>query len=170
MIDLYFKYLCSLVGIDDDSVYSMLTSFLMGFPYNYIYAMDGNREIDGINLRYKFGHENGIPSAVIAGEIDNRECSVLEMLIALSIRANDIVTSEDDASFIFWSFIENLGLASQTNKMFDEDYCHICISQFLNHEYQPDGRGGLVTIPNPPTDLRYVEIWDQVMWWLNDEF
>lgn len=170
MTELYFKYICQLVGITEDSVHSKLAEYLMRTPFNYTYSMDGNREIDGINLRYKFGYENGIPSAVIAGEIDNTECSMLEMLVALSLRANDIVTSDDDQSFIFWSMITNLGLGSQTNQVFDEDYCDICINRFVNHEYAPNGQGGLVTIADPPTDLRFVEIWDQVMWWLDDEY
>lgn len=168
MIESYFDYICSLVGIDQHSRYKKLSRFLMRSPFYYIIPMDDNRYADGVDLRYHFGCDMNIPSPVVSSELDGMDCSVLEMMIALAVRANDIITSDGDPSFIFWSMIDSLGLSSQTDNHFDEDYCHECIERFLNREYLPNGIGGLVTLSNPPTDLRNVEIWCQVMWWLNE--
>ncbi len=164
--DHYFDYICSLVGIDED--YYKLAKYLMEKPFFYILPMDGNREADGIELRYNFGHDLKIDQSLIASELDVDQCSVLEVLAALSLRINNIITSEQNAQFIFWSMIENLGLDSQTNYYFSERYCDDKVDTFLNREYQPNGDGGLVTLSDPPTDLRNVEIWDQLLWWINE--
>ena len=61
--------------------------FLLHDPdFAYTIALDGNRFEDGIDLRYRFGYEHKCDGAMIADCLDNRACSVLEMLIALSIR------------------------------------------------------------------------------------
>ena len=164
--DDYFNYICELVGIDDD--YTNLSLFLIKTPFSYILPMDGNREADGIELRYNFGYDFKINQTIIASELDVNPCSILEMLVALSLRINNLITSERNAQFIFWSMIENLGLDSQTDFKFDEDYCKKCVTIFLNREYRPNGEGGLVTLSDPPYDLRDVEIWDQLLWWVNE--
>ena len=38
---------------------------------------------------------------------------------------------------------------------------------FLNRTYEANGRGGLFTIEDCPYDLRAVDIWYQMMWYLN---
>lgn len=162
----YFSYICGMVGIDPD--YTELAQYLLSVPFNYILPMDANREADGIDLRYNFGYDYGIDQVLIVNELDICQCSVLEMLAALSLRVNNIITSEQNAQFIFWSMIENLGLESQTNGYFNKSYCEDRINKFLNREYQPNGEGGLITLLDPPTDLRKVEIWDQLIWWINE--
>ena len=164
--DDYFDYICDLVGIDPD--YTELAHYLMSVPFNYILPMDANREADGIDLRYNFGYDCNIDQLIIANELDIGQCSVLEMLAALSLRVNNIITSEQNSQFVFWSMMENLGLESQTNEYFSESYCEDKINTFLNREYQPNGEGGLVTLLDPSTDLRNVEIWDQLIWWINE--
>ena len=164
----YLSYICSLVGIDDSCRYKRLIHFLMKKDFNYTIPMDGNREADGLDLRYRFSCDKGIPQAIVSIELDSKPCSILEMLIALSLRANSIITSEENASFIFWSMIDNLGFGDQMDEFFDIHYCEDRIEDFLDHNYDSNGEGGLVTLMYPPADLRYVEIWDQIMWWLDE--
>lgn len=67
----------------------------------------------------------------------------------------------------FWGMIKNLGLGSMTDARFDEEYVESVIERFLNREYEPDGRGGLFRIRNCTEDLRNVEIWYQMCWYLD---
>lgn len=167
MKELYYNYICNLVGYSDN--YSKLFRFLMDRAFEYYIPMDANRESDGMDLRYQFGYENNIPDPVIASELDCDQCSILEMIIALTIRINNIYSAKDeDAVYIFWSILQNLKLDSQTDDVFDRDYCDDVIDRLLDHRYSWNGNGGMFYISNPPSDMRSVEIWDQAMWWLNE--
>ena len=54
-----------------------------------------------------------------------------------------------------------------TDEHFDEQEAEFIISRFMNRKYGPNGEnGGLVRV-NDHGDLRDVEIWYQVMWYLN---
>ena len=66
----------------------------------------------------------------------------------------------------FWGMIENLRLDKMTDQRFDLKKVSQIIDRFLHREYEPDGTGGLVTIEDCEYDLRTVEIWYQVMWFL----
>ena len=98
-------------------------------------------------------------------------CSVLEMMIALSIRCEESIM--DDTEYgnrtgqWFWGMISSLGLSSMTDDMFDKQYATNVINKFLNREYEPNGKGGLFTIRNCKDDLRNVEIWYQLCWYLD---
>ena len=51
--------------------------------------------------------------------------------------------------------------------LFDKNYANKVIKDFLNRDYKPNGRGGLFTIKNCDHDLRDVEIWYQLNWYLD---
>ena len=64
--------------------------------------------------------------------------------------------------------LHNLGLDSMTDDRFDVRYVEAVILRFLNREYEPDGTGGLFKIKNCKYDLRDVEIWYQLNWYLDN--
>ena len=85
----YFDWMYQLVCDDEYSrglSYRKLLSLLHDTDFTYTIALDGNRYDDGIDLRYRFGNEQGYQDNMIASYLDNRPCSVLEMIIALAIR------------------------------------------------------------------------------------
>ena len=85
----YFNWMCQLVSVQQYSQgrsYVRLLRFLYKTDFYYTIPMDGNREADGIDLRYRFGYENSYKESMITTHLDNRPCSVLEMMIALAIR------------------------------------------------------------------------------------
>jgi hypothetical protein len=63
--------------------------------------------------------------------------------------------------------IVNLGLGGMTDKYFDRELVDERIAIFLDREYEPDGTGGLFTVKNCDRDLRTVEIWRQLSYYLN---
>lgn len=130
---------------------------------------DSNRGEDGVDLRYRYAYENDLDC-----DIDlylTGPCTVLEMMIALAIRCEESIMDDpavgNRTAQWFWKMIVNLGLGDQMDGRFDVDYVWEVVEIFLNREYEPNGRGGLFYIKNTTEDLRNVEIWVQMLWYLN---
>ena len=73
----------------------------------------------------------------------------------------------DRTSQWFWRMIVSLGLGSMVDERFDISMVHDVVERFLNREYEPNGKGGLFTIRHCEYDLRDVEIWYQLCWYLD---
>ena len=99
---------------------------------------------------------------------------MLEMLVALCCRIEDNIMADSDygdrTGTWFWGMIDNLGLKTMTDPRFDIQQTSKIIDKFIHREYASDGTGGLVHIPNSDRDLRLVEIWSQVMWYLSNNY
>lgn len=169
----YHEWLCGIVG--GSTGYSYLLKDLDNIFFEFSIPMDSNRYEDGVELRYKFGRQMSIPDTRIARELDIYPCTMLEMMIALSLRIEDEIMTdsyeeEDSKTYIwFWSMVDSLGLSDMTDDIsYDDSYVLSCVERFLSRTYCRNGRGGLFTISDPTKDLRQVEIWYQAMWFLND--
>lgn len=170
----YFDWMYQLVCNDEYSrglSYRKLLYLLHDTQFTYTIALDGNRYDDGIDLRYRFGSESGYPDYMIAKYIDIRPCSVLEMIIALSMRLEEHIMSDPDignrTGQWFWDMIVNLGLGSMDDAKFDKAYAVSVVRRFLNRDYDRNGRGGLFTVEHSRHDMRNVEIWYQANWYLD---
>lgn len=165
----YFDWMCDLVCNEQ---YSSLLHHLNSIDFTYIIAMDGNRAEDGVDLRYRFGYNRNIDDSIIALYLDDRPSSVLEVMVALALRGEEMIYGNVDdhepLARMFWTMIENLGLEAMTDRNYNEDYVDEVIFEFLNREYKYDGEGGLFVVQNPPRDMRDVEIWCQMNWYLNE--
>ena len=168
----YFDWMFNIIcynRYDKDISYRKLLEYLHDIEFYWILDMDENRAKDGLDLRYRFCVEHDCLCEL--EKIDHNPCSVLEMMLALAIRCEESIMDDtrygDRTSQWFWGMISNLGLGSMTDNSFDEDYVKYCVNRFLNREYAPDGRGGLFTIRNCEEDLRKVEIWYQLCWYLD---
>ena len=145
--------------------YNRLLSYLSHREFTIIIPNDINRAEDGIDLRLRY--------QMITGEHINRNryCSVLEMMIALSIRCEESIMDNpaygDRTAQWFWSMIKTLGLYSMTDDRFDIEYVSSVVDRFLNRDYAPNGEGGLFKIHNCKYDLRKIEIWYQLCWYLD---
>lgn len=168
--DEYFDWLCEVVDSKRFSKhvsYRKLLTHLHNIEFTWFIPYDDNRADDGIMLRRKYAlaHHDEELSDYISGP-----CSVLEMMAALAIRCEESIM--DDTLFgnrtgqWFWGMIHNLGLSSMNDSNFDAEFVDDVIARFLNREYEPDGKGGLFTIKNCDHDLRTVEIWRQLSWYL----
>ena len=172
----YFEWMYHLVCSDNKGrrkiSYRRLLTFLDSVIYIPRLEMDDNRRIDGIDLRYQFGYENGYPDAYINTYLDNGDCSMLEMMVALACKVEQEITDNyiygDRTSQWFWSMIISLGLNSMEDSKFDLNYSRKVVDNFLSQNYKPNGVGGLFTLEHPTRDLRDVDIWCQFMWYLNE--
>lgn len=166
----YYEWL--LMQINAKKSYGKLLAYLHQIPFRWSIKMDENREADGLALRYQFAAEHDVLN--MDDEMDNADCSVLEMMVALAIQC-EVSIGMDDPDFgnrtdqWFWGMIENLGLKTMVNSRFDEQRVAEVIDRFLDREYDPDGTGGLFTIENCKYDLREVELWYQACWYF-DQF
>jgi len=171
----YFNWLCKLIDYRGKvKIYKKTLALLHEQDFVYILPKDGNRFEDGVDLRYRFGSEEGIDSRDIADSLDNRACSVFEMMVALAVRMEDHIMYDPDKgdrqSKWFWVMFENLGLKPMTNSKFDEHYSDILeIIDRLNYrEYDPDGTGGLFITHDPTKNMLEEEIWYQMQQYLNE--
>ena len=168
--DEYFEWLCDLIDITRFSrhiSYRKLLMHLHNIEFTWFIPRDDNRADDGIQLRRRYAllQEDMSLQDYIQGP-----CSVLEMMVALAIRCEETIMDDaqigDRTGQWFWSMIHNLGLSSMTDHRFDRDFVDDTIARLLNREYEPDGRGGLFTVKHCDHDMRTVEIWCQLSWYL----
>lgn len=159
----YFDWLSDIVcGIkfSPDISYKKLLMHLHNTEFKYSIPKDDNRADDGINLRYRF-----------SGHLWPGPCSVLEMMIALILRFENDLTDDpkigDRTREWFWKMIKSLGLNEMTDDRYDRKYVDFVMDRFINRDYEPNGEGGLFTIKNCEYDLRNVEIWYQLCWYLD---
>lgn len=166
----YFNWLTDKIGDEQSERYSHLLHKLHETNFWFLYSipLDGNRYEDGINLRYRFGEERGILPSQIAAELDIRECSMLEMLVALSIRIEEagmgIPYEGIDPGRWFWQFVENLGYFASP---FDDDAIDRVTDRFLNRQFNPDGSNGGIVVVEGSRDLRRLDIWYQIQLYLS---
>lgn len=170
--DRYFEWLYNYVckgKVNNKISYRKLFRLLHDIDFDFYIYDDVNRAMDGVDLRNRFAAEIRDESA---SDVLDDSCSVLEMLIALAIKCEETIMDDprygDRTSQWFWGMLSNLGLNRMTDDIFNEQYATAKIYTFLERQYQPDGRGGLFYIRGCKEDLRTVEIWTQLCWYLND--
>lgn len=168
IIDGYFEWLYDLVCKDMYSErlsYRRLLEYLYNVEFVWLMSMDENRAEEGLALRYRYYVITGYTADAYG------PCSVLELMVALAIHCEENIMDNpkigDRTSQWFWQMINNLGLGSMADIRFDEDYVDYIIDRFLNREYDSDGRGGLFRIRDCPRDVRDMDIWNQLCYFLN---
>lgn len=170
----YFAWLVNQVSDTDGPdimIYSNLLSYLDSVNFDYLMPLDGNRAEDGVKLRYIYAETFPLSSDEAIDILNQRPCSILEMMIALSKRCEEQIMHNPDhgdrTSEWFWQMIVSLGLIEMDDLNFDVSIVDDILDKFLNREYLPNGHGGLFTIPNTTKDLTKVEIWYQMCQYLN---
>jgi hypothetical protein len=169
LTDKYFDWLVDIVAVDNKS-FTKLFAQLHEIPFTYSIPLDRNRAFDGRDLRYRFTCDYNCPDYAL--DSLPSICSVFEMMIALSVRCEEYIA--DDPTYgnrtaqWFWRMISSLGLNGMYDSNYDQAYVQSVITRFLNREYSPDGRGGLFAIKNCEFDPRTVQIWHQMLRYLDD--
>lgn len=168
----YFEWMCNTVDADrfpKENSYNKLLMHLHSVEFTWSIPRDSNRAENGIAMRFNYSYNH-------AGYEDAERyltgpCSVLEMMVALALQCEKTLMDDpaygDRTGQWFWGMIKSLGLGSMTDSRFDRGFVDDVIYRFLNREYEPNGKGGLFTIKNCEEDLREVEIFYQLCWYLD---
>ena len=174
LVDDYYIWLLDLIDNDkyDVNDYTDVLDKLFRTEFYDLVDNDSNRIEDGFDLRNDFSEEIGEHLYFVMDELPDF-CSVLEMMIALARRMEtDICYDEnygDRSAQWFWMMMENLGLIYQDNDHYDEDEVSEILDNFLERHYSKTGQGGLFSVKNGQIDMREIEIWYQMNYFL-DEF
>lgn len=125
---------------------------------------DDNRAHDGIQLRDEF--ISTLKSIDVEDYTELQSlgpCSIFEMLIALTYRADYI--TERGVDWWFREFLDNLDLS----KFSDKDYVPRSgitvtkiVNKFNNRQYTRTGKGGVFPLRKAKRDQRSVELWYQM--------
>lgn len=166
----YFEWMFNLVCGKRFSEYTSFRKLLMHLhntEFIFTVKKDSNRAKDGADLRYRFALISGYDDSYLDGP-----CSVLEMMIALSIRCEESIMDDpnigDRTGQWFWDMITNLGLGGMYDDRYNKQFVEGVLTRFMNRRYEPNGRGGLFTVGNTDEDLRKIEIWVQMCWYLDN--
>jgi hypothetical protein len=63
--------------------------------------------------------------------------------------------------------VGSLGLLDMDDGRYDEIHVNYILEDFINHNYSFDGRGSLFYVQNSAIDMRNLEIWSQMNWYLS---
>lgn len=169
----YFRWLCKRVYRRSEYNYRWLLQLLNNREFYWSVPNDDDRLKDGLTLReiYADTHPSFLP-------VDRSEpCSILEVLIALADRIEYILADDakgDRTAKWFWMMIKNLGLEQFHDSSFDDQRTHTTINyiltQFVNRTYDRQGHGSLFPSKKPDKNLARVEIWYQMMAYLDENY
>ena len=143
-----------------------LAKRLYSTRFVYFVPNDINRAADGIALREEFFDRH--PHIDWDEDWMRLDCSMLEMLIALSKRAN---YHTDDGALSggtggwFWELMGNVNLSQYTDAVWNDrclEETDRVLDRINNRTYNTSGRGGLFPLARPGLDQRKVELWYQM--------
>lgn len=167
----YYRWLCEKIFSSKRRHYKRLVKYLHGVPFTYTIRFDENRAEDGFDLRIRFAYEKDYDTKYVLDDMGDDPCSVLEMMVALAIRCEDQIMQDPDigdrTGKWFWVMVDSSGLNKLTDANFNSYEADTIINRILNRDYGPCGEGGLFYIPRCGRDLRQVEIWYQLYWYLD---
>ena len=172
--ELYFNWMASkaIPNERERLNYNKLLNMLATVEYRWRFTRDQNRYIDGVDLRRRFAWELGICEEDLHdGGLMERPCSVLEMMLALAIKCEEEMMADlsytDQTGKWFSTMIKSLNLTRMTDSEFDPDEVKYKLDIFMDGVYQPNGCGGLFTIEDINIDMRTLELWYQMCYYLN---
>ena len=96
------------------------------------------------------------------------------MLIAMAIRCESDIMQEksqgDRTGNWFWTMLINLGLDGMDDENYDYILVTNTIARFMERRYDRYGNGSIFFVHNRREDMRKVELWDQMCWFLTEQY
>lgn len=158
MEDSYFDFLMNIVGGYDGThergINVCRTLFDIPFWWDSSIPLDSDRCENGIELRLAYFKEKHKYTG-----IEGEPCRLLEMLVALSMGMDSIVSWSADPhpERWFWEMLENAGISDVD----DPGYVVEVADRILSRDYDYYGHGGLFPLNRASTDQRRAPIWSQ---------
>lgn len=147
--------------------YELLMRELHEIDFKWIIDRDENRMKDGLALRYDFFDDYEVDGAFM------RPCSVLEMLVGLTLRLEcEYIGDPGDPHpiDIFWSMICNLGLWMYYDNNFNEFAVEEKVEIWLDRQFSANGKGSIFILKCDTFDCRKAEIWRQAMAYITENY
>lgn len=169
VLDDYFDWLYFIVVRDNRikrKSYRKLLSLLHSIDFEYSVDYDENRAYDGRNLRWWYVDDGG-DASIFDWE---QPCTVLEVLIGMAFQMKNIMEDPEEYTDVdrwFWMMLENIDLADMSNSKFNKRYVLDRVDMFMHRTYDSDGDGNIFYIKDCREDLREVELWCQMCWYLD---
>lgn len=170
---LYFDWLLDHICDEHDNyMYENLLWHLFYRDFKWIRPLDANCAVYGCRLREDFLENYHGARRIISQNVPflGRDCSILELLVSLAIRMEDVVMSNDvfgdRTGYWFWLMIDNLGLGNMDNSSYDSQFVDKILDKFIERTYKKNGKGGLFVINDKNIDMRNCDIWQQSMGFL----
>lgn len=165
----YYHWLVDLLCDDYlKDLYQKLLTEMFNTRFMWSIEYDSNRESDGLRLRKDYTNAT---HCVLSSD---RDCSLLEMFIALCKKCEDDLMYDPDlgdrTGYWFWNIVENMGLDIYDDYNFDCDAVNTILERFNARDYERDGFGGPFYVCNPVCDFRDVDLWQQLNMYLNENF
>lgn len=136
---------------------------------------DNDRIRNGLDLRNRYSDE----CCIIPWDDAERysTCSVLEVMIAMcdDFEANVITNDIYGNRFgkWFWTMLENCGLTCITDAAYNNDsdnYIAAVMRRICDRRYEANGDGGFFPLRHPRADMRNVDLWYQLQWYVTENF
>lgn len=176
----YFRWLCNYidpnVGVEyKGESYLKVATHLFNTEFTWFIPNDDNRCSDGKQLREEYFEFADWPDGW--KDYSLYPCSILEMLVMLSVRIENMMMSMEEGPDIarwFWEMLSNIGLTNFPDYTYEHKNGEEIVSDILevviNREYRADGFGGLFPIENPKKDQTRVEIWYQMQTYIEERY
>lgn len=172
----YFHWLCHRVlGTKlRDAPWDTL-DILYSATFYPIIKMDENRAEDAKALRKVYLDDTNtsfmdgqIPIHVL-NVFTNKACNVLELMISVASRMAfeaqiDDLTDDDSMRVHFWDIYSNLLHDNDVNSI------EFILNRFITRKYDKNGFGGLFPLHKNTKNQQKVEIWYQMMDYLNERY
>ena len=171
MEDAYYSWLVGLIGDNYVSTnYQKLLWKLYVTDYIWELDFDRNRAADGLYLRHEFENKTSIKIFSLL----HKNCSILEMMVALARRAEHDIMYDPDygdrSSVWFWTMLQNLGLDIYDDWHWFENEVDKILDVFLHRRYEKSGAGSAFPTRFCSQDLTKTDLWMQMNAYLEEHY
>lgn len=166
----YFVWLCAKVTEHGSVGQTYWDVMRLMYRYEYVWTIvgDANRSSDANELKIEFCRSRGYDPAIFLDYDPVARVSVLEVLVALTRRAE----FQTGMSEVLWfrRFLENLSLIDQYDAAgVDPTYVNNILYIFVWRLYNEKGEGGLFPLSYAEEDQRNLELWFQMHTYIDQE-
>lgn len=170
----YIQWLKNIVVPDDIDNHRgnelfALFEYLGTKPFIWSVDRDTNRAFDGVKLREIYQSQGNH----LTVKWRDMPCTVLEMLVGLSIRIETDIMGEpgdDHPERWFQIMLQNLGIWSDKYYIFDYNWVDQIMDNWLQRRFKSNGEGSIFPLKKAKNDQRMVEIWNQMNNFLNENY
>lgn len=141
--------------------YENLLMTLYKTPFYAKVRNDENRMYEARELRAECGNSKDHPG------------NCLEVLYVIAKDVDEImfdIKHGDRTVEWFWMMLTNMDLTRYTNPKFNEDEVLRILDIFVERKFSKNGEGGPFPLRRPPMNMRKVEWWYALNWYINENF